>query len=61
MTRDSDYALYDYAMSTYDSEDAFDHEAGRGFTTITALPDRIVASTRRTPIYGCEGITADYG
>lgn len=46
VARQSDYALYDYAMSTYDSQDAFDHEAGRGFTQISTLPDRIAAKVR---------------
>ncbi|WP_433041711.1 argininosuccinate synthase [Dactylosporangium sp. CS-033363] len=50
VSRRSDYALYDYALSTYDSQDTFDHEAGRGFTRIATLPDRIVAQIRRTPV-----------
>jgi argininosuccinate synthase len=44
--RESDHALYDYALSTYDSGDVFDHEAGRGFTVISTLPDRIAARIR---------------
>jgi argininosuccinate synthase len=45
-SRESKQALYDYALSTYDSQDVFDHQAGRGFTQISALPDRIMAKVR---------------
>ncbi|GAB7038405.1 MULTISPECIES: argininosuccinate synthase [Catenuloplanes] len=48
--RQSDHALYDYALSTYDRQDSFDHEAGRGFTRIATLPDRIAAKVRHTPV-----------
>lgn len=44
--RDSKHALYDYALSTYDSQDTFDHEVGRAFTLISALPDRIASRVR---------------
>jgi len=44
--RESKFALYDYALSTYDSQDTFDHEAGRGFTQICALSDRVAARVR---------------
>lgn len=47
VARQADHALYDYALSTYDSQDAFDHEAGRGFTLISTLPDRIAAMVRK--------------
>lgn len=48
VARESENALYDYALSTYDSQDTFDHQAGRGFTQICTLPDRIVAKVRGT-------------
>jgi argininosuccinate synthase len=45
--RSAPQALYDYALSTYDRGDAFDHTAGAGFTELTSLPLRIVATARR--------------
>ena len=44
--RASDNALYDYALSTYDRRDAFDHQAGQGFTQIMSLPQRVVSMVR---------------
>ena len=34
----SEYSLYDYGLSTYSSEDSFDHSAAEGFIDIYALP-----------------------
>lgn len=44
--RESQYALYNYALSTYDRNDIFDHQAGKGFTHITALPLRVLSKAR---------------
>jgi argininosuccinate synthase len=45
--RTSPHALYDHAMATYDTGDAFDHTAGEGFVKIWGLPLEIAARKAR--------------
>lgn len=44
--RQSDYSLYDFGLATYDADDAFDHEAAKGFIDIHALPSKVWAANR---------------
>lgn len=46
--RKSPYAMYDYALATYDKLDAFDHTASQGFIEIWGLPTRVFA--KRHPV-----------
>ncbi len=41
--RRSETTLYDYALATYDSGDAFDQSLARGFVQLWGLPSRIAA------------------
>ena len=41
--RQSPHALYDYALSTYDEADQFDHQASVGFIKVFGLPVRTQA------------------
>jgi argininosuccinate synthase len=41
--RRSDEALYDYAMATYDSADAFDQSLAKGFVELWGLPSKMAA------------------
>lgn len=52
--RKSAYSLYDYALATYDAEDAFDHGAAKGFIDLHTLSAKTWASNRRQ-----EGAPAD--
>ncbi|MBN3950380.1 MAG: argininosuccinate synthase [Nostoc sp. NMS7] len=45
LSRDSQYAMYDYSLSTYDVEDQFEHQAGQGFSYIWSMPLRVKAKT----------------
>ena len=44
--RKSPYSLYDYALATYDSEDAFDQSAAPGFIHLWGLPVRTQAKAQ---------------
>jgi argininosuccinate synthase len=50
--RRSPYSLYDEALATYDSGDAFDHQAAEGFIAIWGLPLRTEAGRGRGPTPG---------
>lgn len=52
--RKSSYSLYDYALATYDADDAFDHGAAKGFIDLHTLSAKTWASNRRQ-----EGASAD--
>ncbi len=41
--RQSDYSLYDERLATYGKEDAFDHQAAKGFIDLWGLPYRVKA------------------
>jgi argininosuccinate synthase len=41
--RRSDASLYDYALATYDTGDAFDQSLSRGFVELWGLPSKIAA------------------
>ncbi len=45
--RKSDYAIYDYALATYEAADAFEHKAGEGFCKIWGLPYAVLAKKKR--------------
>jgi len=45
--RKSPYSLYDFALATYDKDDAYNHAAAVGFIEIWGLPTRIAARVRR--------------
>jgi len=45
LSRDSEYAMYDHSLSTYDVEDQFDHKAGHGFSYIWSMPLRVKSKT----------------
>ena len=45
--RKSAYSLYDYALATYDKDDAFDHTAAKGFIKLQTLSGKTWASNRR--------------
>ena len=45
--RKSDYSLYTPDLATYGKEDAFDHEAAKGFVYVWGLPTRVWAETGR--------------
>ncbi|HEX5494505.1 MAG TPA: argininosuccinate synthase [Mycobacteriales bacterium] len=49
--RRSDHSLYDYALATYDSADAFDQSMARGFVELWGLPAK-VASQRSARLAG---------
>ena len=44
--RQSPYSLYDERLATYGAEDAFDHQAAKGFIDLWGLPGRIRARQR---------------
>ncbi|MCD5390297.1 argininosuccinate synthase [candidate division NPL-UPA2 bacterium] len=44
--RKSDYSLYDKSLATYGKEDAFDHQAAKGFIDLWGLPYRVKAMRR---------------
>ncbi|WP_139650513.1 argininosuccinate synthase [Raoultibacter phocaeensis] len=52
--RKSAYSLYDFALATYDADDAFDHGAAKGFIDLHTLSAKTWASNRRQ-----EGAPAD--
>lgn len=45
--RKSAYSLYDYALATYDKDDAFDHAAAKGFIQLQTLSTKTWAANRR--------------
>lgn len=45
--RKSAYSLYDYALATYDRDDAFDHTAAKGFIQLQTLSAKTWAANRR--------------
>lgn len=45
--RKSDYSLYDKRLATYGKEDAFDHQAAKGFIDLWGLPYRVKAMRKR--------------
>lgn len=45
--RKSPFALYEYALATYDAEDQFDHGAAEGFIKIFGLP--VETAARKAP------------
>ncbi|MCD5401946.1 argininosuccinate synthase [candidate division NPL-UPA2 bacterium] len=45
--RKSPYSLYDERLATYGAEDAFDHQAAKGFIDLWGLPGRIKARKRK--------------
>lgn len=44
--RRSEDSLYDYALATYDAEDAYDHSSGAGFSRVWGLPLKVWARMR---------------
>ncbi|MDP2871746.1 MAG: argininosuccinate synthase [Bacillota bacterium] len=46
--RKSPFSLYDFALATYDREDAFNHAAAVGFIEVWGLPTRIAARMARS-------------
>ncbi len=50
--RQSPYALYDHALSTYDAGDKFDHAAAEGFIKIWGLPIETAARQRQRGMSG---------
>jgi argininosuccinate synthase len=46
--RKSPYSLYDFALATYDREDAYNHAAAVGFIELWGLPTRIAARLERS-------------
>ena len=54
--RRSETTLYDYALATYDSGDAFDQSLARGFVQLWGLPSRIAA--RRDQAAGASAASA---
>lgn len=47
MGRKSEHAMYDYKLSTYDTQDIFDHKAGQGFSYIWSMPLRVRPRSNR--------------
>jgi argininosuccinate synthase len=45
MRRESELAMYDIGLSTYDVRDSFDHRAGQGFSYVWSMPLRVAAKT----------------
>jgi argininosuccinate synthase len=45
--RRSPAALYDYALATYDTGDAFDQSLAKGFVELFGLPSKIAADRDR--------------
>ena len=45
--RKSAYSLYDHALATYDKDDAFDHNAAKGFIALQTLSTKTWAANRR--------------
>ncbi|NPV71835.1 MAG: argininosuccinate synthase [Firmicutes bacterium] len=45
--RKSPYTLYNYKLATYDKQDAFDHEASKGFIDIWGLPTKVYYTVNR--------------
>lgn len=45
--RQSPYSLYDEHLATYGAEDAFDHQAAKGFIDLWGLPGRIRARKQK--------------
>lgn len=46
--RQSDYSLYDFGLATYDANDAFDHDAAKGFIDLHSLSCKVWATNRLT-------------
>lgn len=44
--RKSTYSLYDFGLATYDADDAFDHQAAKGFIDIHGLSCKVWAKNR---------------
>ena len=47
LSRKSDHAMYDYKLSTYDTQDVFDHKAGQGFSYVWSMPNRVRPKSNR--------------
>ena len=45
--RESEFAMYDYGLSTYDIQDRFDHTAGQGFSYVWSMPLRVRSESRK--------------
>lgn len=45
--REASHSLYDYALATYDQQDAFDHSAAAGFVQLWGLPLKLWGRLRR--------------
>lgn len=58
--RKSTYSLYDFALATYDDDDAFDHGAAKGFIDLHTLSAKTWASNRRQEGASAELFTAEY-
>ena len=52
--RRSGASLYDYALATYDSEDAFDQSLAKGFVELWGLPSRMAAARDARVAAGAE-------
>ena len=44
--RKSPFSLYDFGLATYDADDAFDHQAAKGFIDIHGLSCKVWAENR---------------
>ena len=45
--RKSTYSLYDFGLATYDADDAFDHQAAKGFIDLHNLSLKTWSANRR--------------
>jgi argininosuccinate synthase len=48
--RKSPYSLYDEKLATYTSEDAFDHEAAKGFISLWGLPTKVSSMVQKNEV-----------
>ncbi|WP_066172916.1 argininosuccinate synthase [Bacillus marinisedimentorum] len=48
--RKSPYSLYDEKLATYSAEDAFDHEAAKGFIELWGLPTKVYSSLHQKKV-----------
>ncbi|QKY69823.1 argininosuccinate synthase [Lentibacillus sp. CBA3610] len=46
--RESAQSLYDFNLATYNADDAFDHEAAKGFIKLWGLPTKVHSSVNNT-------------
>lgn len=55
--RKSTYSLYDFGLATYDADDAFDHQAAKGFIDIHGLSCKVWAKNRLATARACPPTT----